>query len=203
MLHVCTSLNKSLWDSYARNSVLSWVRHLKGNYNLTITLDGVIPENIFSDIKEVWQEENSGSLSVISLDNIPDFYEFMDKYTDFAGPPNTPPHEMYRWDHRRFAPKAFTLYLLVDSYDYSRGSFEHPDPVLWLDADIHMFKDLEITRILKDLTYGRDAVETVPYSVVCLDRGAPWPNMDSGYLLLDGPEACTVVSYLWNIYDTG
>lgn len=185
MLTIVTSLSKGLWDSYARDSVASWVKHLKGDYSLCITVDGPIP----SDIRAV-----APNAAVISLDGIPVFREYLENFGHIAMVPNgAPPGEHFRWDHTRFWPK-------VVSMEYVTPDEDSDGPCLWLDADVYMHKDLEIERIIKDLYHGRNPVTDPPWSVVCLDRAAPWGYMDSGYFLWSNPDP---VFRLYNIYRTG
>lgn len=203
MLNIVTSFNARLWDAYARNSIASWLRYLKGDYSLTVTLDGPVPEDLAKVLFDGWDPENSGTISIISLDNIPELHTFLQATSHIQTmPPNVPPHEAFRFDFRRFTPKVFSLKLMVDKAESITKAYEDADPVLWLDADIVMHKDLEVTRILKDLLHDRTADRIPPWGVVCLDRGRPWTNMESGYLLLS-EEGFILVEYLWNLYKTG
>lgn len=180
MVTIVTSLSKNLWDSYAKGSLLSWARHIKGDYLLVVTVDGPIPSDITSVVPK--------GTKVISIDNIPDFKGFMARYPNVPTmPPNVPPEHTFRFDYLRFWPKAFSLKYASD--------LANGNPVLWLDADVSFFKDVTTDTILRDFQQG--------YSIVCLDRGAPWGYMDSGYFGFRGIEGTKVIDDLYNIYTTG
>lgn len=182
-LTIVTSFNTRLWDAYAKFSLASWLRHLKGDYHLVVTIDGPVP----SDLAEVLS--GAPSYEIVCLDNIPEYRAFLERFPNVPPPPGAPQDQYYRWDYKRFWPKVYTL---RHATAISRDPFPS-FPVLWLDADVTLHADLEVSRIIED-TKGRD--------LVCLDRGAPWTNMDSGYLLIE-EMAANVIFYMYNIYMSG
>lgn len=191
-LTIVTSFNARLWDAYARYSLTSWLRHLKGDYHLVITMDGPIPSDMLTVLGSTGGMEYDSStgvaLEIISLDNIPEYRMFLERFPNVPPPPGAPQDQYYRWDYRRFWPKVYSLAACADRYGTAKEF-----PILWLDADITLHADLSVDRIMAD---GKDKV------IVCLDRGAPWTNMDSGYFLMEeGSEQ--VINYMYNIYMSG
>ena len=199
-LLVITSFNKPLWEAYARSSLKSWVRHLKvtapQELQLLVTVDGEVPEDLMETLRDF-----PGKVTVELLDNHKEYREYINKYKNYS-PPNPqaiPKEHQFRYQHLRFWPKVFTMYMASDYEDTA---------ILWLDADVSLHKDLPIEKITSDLapkiTDGK--CTHASKSFVCLGRGKKWGYMDSGYFLSDHSFATNYnlfVRSLYNIYQNG
>lgn len=199
MLTVVTSFSKTLWDAYALHGIASWLKHLKGDWRLVITIDGPVPD----DLPHGMNLESNGScesreVTVVSLDNLPGYAEFLFRSSVVQMPEGVNPNDRFRFEFRRFWPKVFSINMVVqDGMTAPENS-----PILWLDADMVLFKDLEVVRMVKDLVHNRNPLYEGHYDLVCLDRGQPWNYMDSGYLLFSG-NSDKISDALFNTYVTG
>lgn len=197
-LLVITSFNKPLWEAYARSSLKSWVKHLKvtapQELQLLVTVDGEVPEDLMETLKDF-----PGKVTVELLDNHKEYREYIKKYKNYS-PPNPqaiPKEHQFRYQHLRFWPKVFTMFMASDYEDTA---------ILWLDADVSLHKDLPIEKIVADL----EPKGHMPgKSFVCLGRGKKWGYMDSGYFLSDNQNQRIVNNYnrfvgsLYNLYQNG
>lgn len=196
-LLVISSFSKDLWDRYASACIKSQVKHIKPSEDCSVrflfTVDGVIP-----DLSELILENPGVDIRVESLDNQPEYMGFVNRNSK-RPIPNVPPDHQFRFEFLRFWPKVYTI---VRAYEISQQTH---CKVLWLDADMAVRKDVDASRIVEDL-YVKPRTEDT-YSFVCLDRGAPWGYMDSGYFLFHKftswqDTTGDFIRTLGNLYDT-
>jgi len=171
---IVTSFNKAIWDGHGKPCVMSWLKHIKGNYNLHIYMDG----RPASDLPR------ADNIRYFFLDNYADYTKFLRDTANMGAPQGVPPEHQFRFQFRRFWPKVFSIAKEVAQVD----------DVLWLDADILVNKDFDLTAFSKE----HSKMFTI------LDRGEPWGYCDSGFMLLkeQGFELRDFISKLENIYTT-
>lgn len=163
MLTIVTSFNKAIWESHGKTCITSWLDHLVGDYTLKFYIDGPIPNDL----------PVGKGIEVFFLDNDKDYVKFLRDTANIQEPQGVPPEHQFRFQFRRFWPKVHAIYSAFQEVsDYGVDG-----ALLWLDADILMTQDLEVSKILADADN---------YKEFCiLDRGPPWGYMDSGYLLMN------------------
>ena len=191
MLNIVTSFNRAIWNNHGKTCVESWVKHIQGDYSLHIYVDGPIPSDL----------PKGDNVHIHWLDTEPEYTRFLTETRDVTPNPNIPPEHKFRFEFRRFWPKVFSIKHAAD-VSIKNTMWGGQPSLLWLDADILFKKDLSVEKIVQD--FHGEQFHDEAAAVVCLDRGAPWFYMDSGYLLIDplsvnGP---WFVDVLYNIYTT-
>ena len=176
---IVTSFNKAIWDGHGKPCVMSWLKHIKGDYNLHIYMDG----RPASDLPK------ADNIRYFFLDNFEDYTKFLRDTVNMGVPQGVPPEHQFRFQFRRFWPKVFSI-----SEEIWESSFPK---ILWLDADILFNKNFALTEFTQD--------HTKPFTI--LDRGEPWGYCDSGFMYLqERDEESTILAdfatHLRNLYHT-
>jgi len=168
---IVTSFNKAIWDGHGKPCVMSWLKHIKGDYNLHIYMDGRPADDL--PVRD--------NIRYFFLDNFSDYTDFLKETSNQGMPQGVPPEHQFRFQFRRFWPKVYSLWKTVidDKNDY----------VLWLDADILVNKDFDLDKFVKK------SLKKETYFTI-LDRGDPWGYCDSGFMFLNNNERT-----VWDFFD--
>lgn len=177
--HFVTSFNSSMYSSFGRSLMESWVKHLPKDCKVTCWIEGPYPRDLPQDRRFIFRMIDTQEL----------FKSFVSNYGNVSVPKVAPGNE-FRFRYMSFWFKVFGLTQTFLEEQYVRN-----ETVIWLDADV---------RLQKDLTEETLAAIQGESDITWLDRDVPWYAIESGFMMFKrSPVATMFMIELQNIYLTG
>lgn len=190
-----TSLNKILYEQYARNNFKSWVEYL------------VLPEG--SEIEVWFWGEIPQGLPQCTKNGTPFKYKifdvqsegwkyFINTYKNHPRPKSQPGQE-YMFN---FIPFSCKVYALAEaSWEIKSEYTEHTGPanpfthLVWLDADVELTKTV-------DESFLQNVISNSHFA--WLDRSAPWSHGETGFIMASAdPDTLDLFLQVANCYGSG
>lgn len=185
-IKLVTSLNKPIYDSYAKNTLASWVEFLQlpEGSEIELWFWGEIPQGLPMKTK-------SGTPFVYKMFdvNCQGWQHFIDTYRNHPKP-KTPPGQEYVYNFVPFSCKVYALaetaWELKQALEYRK---EHPgtadsnvnvfkfprfDHLVWLDVDVELVKPVT-GEFLREVLGN--------HKFAWLDRNPPWGHGETGFMM--------------------
>ena len=140
-----TTFPNQAWDVYAKDMVASFNRFAPSDIPLLIKLDN---DQIVNQVAPT-----SRPCDAISLGWGEDYVDFVNKYQDRESPDN------YRYQAVRFCHKVFALMDSLKAIDmHKEATGQGTRYLIWVDADVHLTREVTQEDIEKCLPKKGDAV---------------------------------------------
>lgn len=190
-----TSLNKQLYEKYAKDNFKSWVNYLylpEGS-EIEVWFNGEMPQGLP-------QRTNNGTPFKYKILDVQSegWKYFISSYKNHPRPKAQPGQE-YMFN---FVPFSCKVYALAEaSWDIKSQYTENTGPanpfthVIWVDADIELLQTV-------DETFLQKVAENSNYA--WLDRSAPWTHGETGFMMATAdPDTLDLFLQVANCYGSG
>lgn len=175
--HFVTSFNKTMYETFAKDMLRTWVMYLPNDCKVTCWIEGPFPRDLPEDPRFIYR----------MLDTEPLFRSFLNDYGNVPTPRVAPGNE-FRFRYLSFWFKVFSL-----TQSFLQESYVLDETVIWLDADVKLKTYLT-----------KDFLSSIEADIVWLDRDPPWYAIESGFMMFRRSQTTQAFMIeLQNIYLTG